>query len=280
MPSERISPTAHVTGYAWYRYGLSHPALVTREGYALYHAAQPVMAIARRFGGPTLDGVLLARHRCIDAQLSAAIDSGEVSQVIEIAAGLSPRGWDFKRRYGDRIEYVEADLPHMVARKHRLLENAGLIRAGHHLVAIDALADAGAQSLQQLASSLDASKGLAIVTEGLLNYFAMTTVLGIWRRLAKVLARFEQGLYLSDLHVAGENQGYGVALFLKVLSTFVRGNVHLHFTSADEAVVALRAAGFAEARLDKPEAQAAVDGSTDARGAALVSVLRARTFRT
>ena len=32
-----ISPTAHYTGFVWARHGLSHPALVTAEGRALFH---------------------------------------------------------------------------------------------------------------------------------------------------------------------------------------------------------------------------------------------------
>ncbi|MGQ0697881.1 MAG: class I SAM-dependent methyltransferase [Panacagrimonas sp.] len=277
MSSDRISPTAHYTGYTWYRNGLSHPALVTREGRAMVHAARPFFAAARRIGAPTLEGILLARHRHIDAQLADAIESGAISQVIEIAAGLSPRGWDFKRRFGTRIEYIEADLPGMAARKLRLLETAGLLTPGHRVVELDALADEGALSLKQLASSLDSTKGLAIITEGLINYFPTTAVLGMWHRFARTLAGFEEGLYLSDLHLAGENRGAGIALFLKMLSTFVRGNVHLHFASVDEATAALREAGFDQTDLDKPPAQVAADGSIDPRGAALVRVVRATT---
>ncbi|MBV8218022.1 MAG: hypothetical protein JO325_06140 [Solirubrobacterales bacterium] len=36
-----------------------------------------------------------------------------------------PRGWRFAERYGDRIAYVEADLPEMARRKRRALERMG-----------------------------------------------------------------------------------------------------------------------------------------------------------
>ena len=55
--------------------------------------------------------MLLARHHLIDHRLHAAIESGRVGQVIEVAAGLSPRGWRFASRYGSRLTYLEADLP-------------------------------------------------------------------------------------------------------------------------------------------------------------------------
>lgn len=279
MTSERISPTAHYTGYTWFHNKMSHPALATLRGRAMYHASRPLNAISRRLGAPTLEGFLLARHRSIDTQLEDAIASGAVSQVIEIAAGLSPRGWDFAQRHGDRITYIEADLPDMAAHKRQLLERAGLSRANHRAVALDALADAGPGSLAELADSLDSGRGVAIITEGLVNYFPPDAVLGMWRRFATTLQRFPVGLYLSDLHLASDNRGIGVAAFMKLLSTFVRGRVYLHFDSPHAAADALRTAGFETAVARNPPAAESVDGSIDRRGAEMVRVLRAETSR-
>ena len=122
---ETISPTAHYTGYVWYAHGLSHQAFATRTGRLLYHALRGPNAIAQRLGTPSLEGMLLARHRLIDLRLAQAIESGEIRQVIEIAAGLSPRGWRFATRYADRITYIEADLPGMLAHKRRILATLG-----------------------------------------------------------------------------------------------------------------------------------------------------------
>src|SRR3954451_15365522 len=91
--SDAISPTAHYTGHVWSRNGLSHPALATNEGRLFFAAFQPTMLASRVAGGPTLEGMLLARHRIIDALLESAIEDGRVAQVVEIAAGMSPRGW-------------------------------------------------------------------------------------------------------------------------------------------------------------------------------------------
>lgn len=275
MGSERISPTAHFTGYTWYRNGLSHRALATRAGRLMVQTQRPLAALSRRAGLPTLEGLLLARHDSIDQQLASAIESGAIGQVVEIAAGLSPRGWDFSRRFGDRLTYIEADLPDMAAHKRRLLERAGLRSAGHRVVVLDALADSGAHSLAALVSTLDPDKGLAIVTEGLINYFPTDAVLGMWRRFAQALGRFPNGLYLSDLHVAGENRGPGIAMAVRLLSTFVRGQVHLHFDSAGDAAQALRDAGFKRAEAKTPKPRRSVDGSIDPAGARLVRVLRA-----
>lgn len=275
--SDAISPTAHYTGYVWYRHGLSHPGLVTPQGRALYHALRPLNAGSRRIGGPTLEGFLLARHRAIDTLLAQAIDSGTVGQVVEIAAGLSPRGWDFARRHGTRIQYVEADLPDMAQRKRERLATAGLDTPQHRVVALDALADDGALSLAALAQSLDPKQGLAIITEGLLNYFDTDTVLGMWQRFATVLKRFPAGAYFSDLHLASDNRGASTRTFGKLLGSFVRGRVYLHFGSAAEAEAALIRSGFATAQLIAPEPQTMSGGVVDRKGAGLVKVIKAGT---
>jgi len=271
---DAISPTAHYTGYVWYRNDLSHPALVTPQGRLLFQSLRLFNAGARRIGAPTLEGFLLARHRAIDRLLQRAVHDGRVGQVIEIAAGLSPRGWDFTRRHPG-LRYIEADLPDMAQRKRQRLEAAGLLAPGHGIVALDALADAGPQSLAALAATLDPKQGLAIVTEGLLNYFDQEAVLGMWRRFAGVLQQFPHGVYYSDLHVAADNGGVQNRAFGRMLGRFVRGKVYLHFDSAAAAGRALRGSGFRFARLQSPPPQAGHGGAVDARGARLVRVIDA-----
>lgn len=276
MGAERISPTAHYTGQCWLRNGLSHPALGTARGQVLYDGLRPFNAVASRLGAPTLDGLLLARHRHIDRVLDEAIESGRVRQVVEIAAGLSPRGWDFSRRHGEKLTYIEADLPDMARHKAQLLGHAHLLGPHHRVVALDALADSGPVSLARLASTLDPKQGLAIVTEGLVNYFPTPAVRAMWRRFADVLHGFAHGLYLSDLHTAGENRGIGVQVFGAMLSTFVRGRVHLHFDSTREAEAALRSAGFDRVSLVSPAPQQPASAQRpDVRGARLVRIVEA-----
>ena len=85
-----------------------------------------LMRVVKLVSGTSIEALMLARHKGIDALLSRHIESGKVKQVIELACGLSPRGWRFAQRYGAKLTYVETDLPHMVQLKHGLLEKAEL----------------------------------------------------------------------------------------------------------------------------------------------------------
>ena len=272
--SDAISPTAHYTGQVWLRNGLSHPLLGTREGRLLFDSLQPLMRTSALLGGPSLEPYLLARHHAIDARLEHAIEHDGITQVLEVAAGMSPRGWRFAGRYGDRITYVEADLPAMAARKRQALERIGSLSPAHRVVDLDALRDRGPLSLQAVAADLDPAQGLAIITEGLLGYLAPRDMTGLWRRFARTLDGFSGGRYLSDLHL-GTVQSPFVRGFRVALSAFVRGRVYLHFHSAEEAVAALLAAGFAAATVTPADAITA-DSPREA-GAGLAHILEAST---
>jgi O-methyltransferase involved in polyketide biosynthesis len=274
MDPARISPTAHYTGYVWFAHGQSNPAFATRTGKRLYQSLRGANVIAGVAGLPTLEGMLLARHRLIDLRLQQAIDAGEIRQVIEIAAGLSPRGWRFRERYGDRITYVEADLPGMIARKRSILAALGGETAHHRTAEIDALADSGASSIDALCGTLDPAQGTAILTEGLVNYFDRDTVIAMWGRFARAFARFPTGLYLSDLIIRDGNAGPLVAGFSWLLSAFVRGRVHVHFATAIEAEDALDQVGLAAAVLDPRDFAAELPG-LELAGAGRVRVIEA-----
>jgi O-methyltransferase involved in polyketide biosynthesis len=243
--TDRVSPTAHYTAWVWYRNGLSFPALATPFGRALYSVARPVDSATERRGGAGLEAMLLARHRSLDDLLAAAIERGLVGQVVEVAAGLSPRGATFARRFPG-LRYVEADLPAMARRKRRALAGAGLVARGHRVVALDALADAGRASLEGVvAAHLRPGVPVAIVTEGLLNYFDRPTVEALWRRVSDALARCGGGVYLADLNVSGDVARVPLARpFMLALAAFTRGRVYLHFREARDVEAALRAARF------------------------------------
>ena len=271
-PSEAISPTAHYTGYVWARNGLSHPELQTREGRVAFESLRPWMTLSAALGGPTLESYLLARHRAIDTLLRRAIENDDISQVIEVACGLSARGWRFTNRHPELV-YIEADLAGMAVRKRRALERMGALSERHRVVELDALREDGPTSLPAVASELEPAQGLAIITEGLLGYLPREAVNAIWERFARVLSGFATGRYISDIHI-GELQTPQVRVFRVLLSTFVRGRVHLHFGEPDEVEAALRTAGFTEAEVRPAGTVSGPDGDAAGR---VAHVLEAST---
>jgi O-methyltransferase involved in polyketide biosynthesis len=266
MDGLRISPTAHYTSYVWFRNGLSHPALASSRGRFYYTAFWPMNRAWERFGSSAgLERTLVVRHRAIDEILTRAIEAGEISQVIEIAAGYSARGLRFAQKF-PHLTYLECDLAPIAQAKRARLDAAGLRGPNHEVRAIDATAGVGPESLAEVAAALDPAKGTAVITEGLLGYLDPATVAGIWRRIATALARFPRGLYLSDLFVASELRRSRTArAFRALLQAFVRGRTYVQAEDEAAAHKALGSAGFQSVDVRVPDSRA------------LVRVIEART---
>jgi len=267
-----ISPTAHYTGETWVRNGLSHPRLATWQGRLLHGTMAAPNAISRRLGGPTLDGLLLARHRIIDALLEQLIEDG-ATQVIEAACGMSPRGWRFSERYGEALTYVEADLPPMAARKREALAQMGSLGERHRVVDLDVLREGGPESLEALVEAMDPAAGLVVITEGLLTYFDNETVEALWARLARMLRPFATGVYLADLRVGSPGAAERAGGLL--LSAFVRGRVHVYPGDEASAEAALRGAGFERATLHRCDRHPAAGDAAGDPGTAMLSIVEA-----
>jgi len=280
MPSEtsteRVSPTAYATGYMWYRLGMSHPALATAEGKRLDFAFGLLMYGVKRVNGTSFDAMMIARHKGIDSRLARAIDEGRIGQVIEVAAGLSPRGINFAKRYGDKIRYIETDLPAMAATKRKLLDDANLLSDHHQVVELDALIDKGPKSLAALIKTLDPTVGTAIITEGLMSYLDGDTARDVWRRFARTLKKFPNGLYLSDVYIRNEHD-VGSMAFGAVLGKFVKGKIHVHFEAVSQAIQTLRHAGFRTSAVHEPKDIPETREISAKKGAERVRVLEATT---
>ena len=270
------SSTAHLTSYVWHRHGLSHPALTSRLGWLVYWTMAPVQAGYRYLGrGPTFEAVLLWRHALIDRLLSHAVEETGVTQIIELAAGWSGRGWRFKRKYGARITYLESDLAGVARRKRAVLEDAGILMAGHDVAVIDALSESGDQSLAAVASRrFDPTQRTAIVTEGLLNYIPRPVVEALWRRIALVLGRFPHGVYLSDLYVGDKGiEWIGSRAFRAALSALTMNRTYIDFPTSDAAAQALTACGFDTVQVHDPARLSELVSDSHLEGGALVRVL-------
>jgi O-methyltransferase involved in polyketide biosynthesis len=240
----------------------------------MYTLFQPLLLTLKALGSPTLEGMLLARHRCLDHLLAAAIEDGRVSTVVELAAGLSPRGWDFKRRFGDRLHYIEVDLPGMVQRKSLLLEGLQSTYEGEDIEVVPCnVFSPGA--VEALLETLDKTKGLAVVSEGLVNYFPTEEVEALWQGVARGLKSFKHGVYLSDLKLGSANEGKHAQSMMLAISVLVKSTVHTHFASMTEARESLRAAGFLEPNIRDSEDTLRSTGQAASPGSEAVKIIEA-----
>lgn len=124
VDSAHITPSAHYTGYVWFRHRLAEPAFATVFGRWVHGFVAPINWGAQLGFGLNIEDFLLQRHLMIDARLTQAVEREGVVQVVEMACGLSPRGRRFRQRY-PQLRYLEADLPPMAARKAALLREQG-----------------------------------------------------------------------------------------------------------------------------------------------------------
>lgn len=275
LSSARISPTALYTGEVWHRSNRSFPELKVTQGAMLYNLLEPFMIASRLFKGPTLTDFLLARHDLIDAQVDAFILQHSNPTIIEIAAGMSPRGMRFIRRHGPKITYIEADLPIMAKGKRKRIQQHLQSNQNHLVVAVDAFAPSGEQSIPGLFAGIPAGQAVCVVTEGLLNYFSRQQVEQLFAKLAAEFASRPGSVYVSDIHLQMQNKGLMAESFATLLGLFVQGRVHLHYQQADDLLNALQCNGL-QGKLFKPSQFAAQFESCRPEGADFASILVAQ----
>jgi O-methyltransferase involved in polyketide biosynthesis len=185
-----IPPSALYTAATW-RWGrITCADLVTpADASRVFHFVNAWSFLYRLLnpGWHSLRHTLLHRHIGIDHLLQQA----ECRQVIEIAAGFSPRGSAVSADSSTR--YFEVDLPPVIAAKRRLLEAtpAGrsiLSRRNFALMADD---------VDVLDWSRFDSHPSFVITEGLMMYFDRGTQMRIWGEIARFLRR-NHGEYVFD----------------------------------------------------------------------------------
>lgn len=252
--SSGISFTALYTGAVWHRNGLSDESLTTREGRWLYHLMSPFEAASKAAIGGNLRTFLLQRHLIIDHLIDQAVTEHGVTQVLEIACGLSPRGIRLRQKH-PLIHMVETDLPAMASRKAARLLAAGRLGDHHQVMPIDILADNGEQTLEAvMARAFDNTKPVVVVTEGLTSYFSLEVITKFWRRLAKLLAERPGSVYLSETYLMprqpllrGSLQALG-----GLLGTMTRSQVSFHFDNDQQARSHFLGCRFHEVRVYNP----------------------------
>ena len=250
--TSRISVSAHYTGYIWYKHGLSAQGFVTRAGQFANATLAPVNALLRALAGADIDIFLLQRHSVIDHQVKELIEKEGVTQVVELACGLSPRGYRLKQAY-PQLRYIEGDLPGMAARKKALLEEIGLVD-GHEVRECNILNADGPASIGALLSELDPTQPTLIITEGLVNYFELDEIREVWSRMASGLKTFPKGWYVTDLYPDfAEHPSYRYVKFAqKLVGLFTRGQWPLHYPSDTAIKQGFQEDGFDDVEVHDP----------------------------
>lgn len=185
-----ISITAHYTGQAWVRQGLPWAEFFdTSRGRALYALGELFFTPARRAGFSTPPEFLVQRHGIIDALVAEA----RPAQLIELAAGLSPRALAFADTGRPALD---VDLPAMVELKRRRL--GGHAPPSYRALAVDLIA---ANDYHQAFSPyLRPLSPTVVITEGLVAYFPLPQQQQIFDRVAALLRRLGGGRYITDIH--------------------------------------------------------------------------------
>jgi O-methyltransferase involved in polyketide biosynthesis len=247
-PHRHISFTAHYTGYIWYLLNISHPALASKKGKQLVTLLHPFESLAERFVGGSMRSTLKQRHQLINRQLDQLIEQYPNLQVIEVATGLSPRGWRYRQKY-PHITYIEADLPEMAQTKRDALANLGETQAD--IVAIDLFSPEFKYSFPQL----DSSRPLVIISEGLVNYFNKDSLQLLWGSFAQLLKCSPQGFYLTDLYPEPIKHKLAKLIWQssKLLKVLSKSSFSFHFQSPAEVISFMQQTGFKSTLVYQPK---------------------------
>lgn len=275
--SSGISFTALYTGAVWHRYGLSDDTLATQQGRWLYHLMTPFEAASKIAIGGNIRTFLLQRHLIIDHLIDQAIHDHGITQVLEIACGMSPRGMRLRKRH-PHVHMVEADLPDMAGRKALRLLASNRLGNHHQVTPIDILAEHGEYQLETVFNRVfDNTKPVIIVTEGLTSYFSLDIISEFWRRLAAVMANRPGSVYLSESYyrptqplLDGTLKALGT-----LLGTATRSQVSFHFQTDDEAQRHFRTCGFGSVTVHDPRAWYGILPIPESRGEPMIRVIAA-----
>jgi len=258
--TSRISFTAHYTGHVWYKNNLSKKSFTTPFGALAYQSLRPLNYCTNMLVGLSLEATLLQRHHIINYRLTDLIENHGITQIVELACGLSPRGREFTQRYPE-ITYIEADLPDMSAQKQKLLdvlnkkEDVSQDSKNHQVHSCNILEEDSPMSIENIFKNFDPKKPIVVITEGLVNYFDLPTIESFWKRLAHQLKRFSSGYYFADIITDDPKLPSYTILKLgaELIGKLARGAVPLHYNSDETVIEGFKLQGFENVTVHSPD---------------------------
>lgn len=243
-----ISFTAHYTGYIWYQMGISHPALATTKGKTLAALVHPIESWAEKYVGGSMRTTLKQRHTMLDTHLEQLIQQYPNLQVLEIACGLSPRGWWFRQHHPD-ICYRELDLPDMAATKQAALQQ--IEPHVDDVLSVDLFTEAFANVFKVF----DTKRPLVIISEGLINYFEKPLLQQLIQAIAIYGRDFKELHYLTDLYPEPTQNKLATIIWnsSRLLKLMSRSAFSFHFKTPAEVENFFHEAGFKQVEVLQPK---------------------------
>nr|WP_314368345.1 class I SAM-dependent methyltransferase [uncultured Acinetobacter sp.] len=243
-----ISFTAHYTGYIWYQMGISHPALATTKGKTLAALVHPIESWAEKYVGGSMRTTLKQRHTMLDTHLEQLIQQYPNLQVLEIACGLSPRGWWFRQHHPD-ICYRELDLPDMAATKQAALQQ--IEPHVDDVLSVDLFTEAFANVFKVF----DPKRPLVIISEGLINYFEKPLLQQLIQAIAIYGHDFKELHYLTDLYPEPTQNKLATIIWnsSRLLKLMSRSAFSFHFKTPAEVENFFHEAGFKQVEVLQPK---------------------------
>ena len=243
-----ISFTAHYTGYIWYQMGISHPALATTKGKTLAALVHPIESWAEKYVGGSMRTTLKQRHTMLDTHLEQLVQQYPNLQVLEIACGLSPRGWWFRQHHPD-ICYRELDLPDMAATKQAALQQ--IEPHVDDVLSVDLFTEAFANVFKVF----DPKRPLVIISEGLINYFEKPLLQQLIQAIAIYGRDFKELHYLTDLYPEPTQNKLATIIWnsSRLLKLMSRSAFSFHFKTPAEVEIFFHEAGFKQVEVLQPK---------------------------
>ena len=253
LPAKRegdLSVTALYTSQAWVSGGFDGADLLaTKDAKTVFDVTNLFLGFMRlfRWRMPVLKSSLIQRHAMIDR----LVERSSATQIIELAAGLSRRGVSVSKR--TEVEYVEIDLPPMIAKKRALL---GRTDAGQAVLARSNLhfreADLREASIEE---SVDTTRPLCVIAEGLFMYFLAPEQRALWKRIADAMRRAPTASFLFDLVPACEQSKPGLLgrALGWLMKRFTRGKTfEVDARTREDVVRELGECGFSDVAMFEP----------------------------
>ena len=228
--------------------GISHEALATAKGKSLAYLVHPIESWAEKYVGGSMRTTLKQRHTMLDHHLEKLIQENPDLQVLEIACGLSPRGWWFRQHYPS-ITYRELDLPDMAQTKQNALQQ--IEKNPPEILSVDLFTEAFAQAFEVF----DPNRPLVVISEGLINYFDKDLLKQLIQSIAHYGAAFKTFHYLTDLYPEPVKNKLASIIWntSKLLKLMSRSSFSFHFKSPQEVQDFFKDAGFQHATVEQPQ---------------------------